>query len=168
VKIAAPDSARRGGSVGVQSGPANQVFGPLPSCIFSAPNNLAAAINYTDLWWKAPAGSESGWGINFTHQGDTIFATWFTYDHDHTPMWLVATANKSAPGTYSGTLFRTTGPAFNAVPFNPMSIVGTNVGTAMFTFIDGNTASFAYTVNGVSQTKAITRQVFRPPGTVCQ
>jgi hypothetical protein len=145
-----------------------QVFGPLPSCIFSAQNNLAAAINYTDLWWKAPTASESGWGINFTHQGDTIFATWFTYDHDHTPMWLVVTANKSAPGTYSGTLFRTTGPAFNAVPFNPMSIVGTNVGTAMFTFIDGNTANFAYTVNGVSQTKAITRQVFRPPGTVCQ
>lgn len=35
----------------------------------------------------APAGAESGWGVNFTHQGDTIFATWFTYD-DGTPLWL--------------------------------------------------------------------------------
>ena len=130
-------------------------------------NNLAAASNYQDLWWKAPVGSESGWGINFTHQGDAIFATWFTYDHDHTPLWLVATANKTAPSTYVGTLFRTTGPPFNAVPFNPAAVVATNVGTMTLTFTDGNTATFAYTVNGVSQTKAITREVFRSPGTVC-
>jgi uncharacterized protein (DUF1800 family) len=37
-----------------------------------------------------------------------------------------------------------------------------------FTFSDGNTASFAYTVNGVAQTKLITREVFRSPGTLCQ
>ena len=24
--------------------------------------------------------AESGWGINFAHQGDVVFATWFTYD----------------------------------------------------------------------------------------
>jgi hypothetical protein len=46
--------------------------------------------------------------------------------------------------------------------------MGTAVGTATFTFSDGNNAQFAYTVNGVSQTKAITRQVFSPPGTVCE
>jgi hypothetical protein len=145
-----------------------EVFGPLPTCVFGAQPNLALATNYQDLWWKTPAASESGWGINFTHQGDAIFATWFTYDHDHTPMWLVVTANKSAPGIYTGTLYRTTGPAFNAVPFNPAAVVGTNVGTATLTFTDGNTASFAYTVNGVSQVKTISREIFRPPGTVCQ
>ena len=32
---------------------------------------------------------------------------------------------------------------------------------------NGNNATFAYTVNGVSQSKSITRQVFRTPGTVC-
>jgi serine protease len=145
-----------------------EVFGPVPTCTFSASNNLAAATNYQDLWWKKPAASESGWGINLTHQGDTIFATWFTYDHDHTPMWLVVTATKTGPGIYSGDLFRTTGPPFSAVPFNPMAVVGTKVGTASFTFSDGNNAAFAYTVNGVSQTKPITREVFRAPGTVCQ
>ena len=31
-----------------------------------------------------------------------------------------------------------------------------------------NEVDFAYTVNGVSQSKAITREVFRTPGTVCQ
>ena len=34
-------------------------------------------INVQGLWWAAPAGAESGWGINFAHQGDIIFASWF-------------------------------------------------------------------------------------------
>jgi len=34
-----------------------------------------SASNYQGLWWNAPAGSESGWGINFAHQSDIIFAT---------------------------------------------------------------------------------------------
>src|SRR5262249_5295456 len=37
----------------------------------------AASVNYQGLWWAAPAASESGWGINLAHQGDTIFASWF-------------------------------------------------------------------------------------------
>ena len=42
------------------------------------------------------------------------------------------------------------------------------VGSATFTFTDGNTATFNYTVDGVTQTKTITRQVLQNPGTVCQ
>ena len=143
-----------------------QSFGRLLACS-TADGNLATATNYQDLWWASPGGSEAGWGISFSHQGDTIFATWFTYDVDRTPMWLVASAIKTAPGTYSGALYRTAGPPFNAVPFDPADVVTTPVGTATFTFSDGNNASFAYVVNGVAQVKAITRQVFRSPGTMC-
>jgi hypothetical protein len=40
-------------------------------------------------------------------------------------------------------------------------------------FANGNAANYSYTVtlpgqSSVSQSKRITRQVFRPPGTVCQ
>jgi hypothetical protein len=147
----------------------HQVFGTLPSCATAASAaSLAAATNYQDLWWAAPAGSEAGWGINLTHQSDTLFASWFTYDVDHSPMWLVATAPKTAPGVYTGTLYRTTGPAFNATPFNPNAVVSTAMGSATFSFSDGNNASFAYTVNGVSQVKPITREIFSGTGTVCQ
>ncbi|MGE5090318.1 MAG: S8 family peptidase, partial [Candidatus Levyibacteriota bacterium] len=55
-----------------------------------------AAPNYEGLWWAAPAGSESGWGINFAHQGDVIFATWFTYDATGKAWWLSMTALKTA------------------------------------------------------------------------
>jgi len=143
-----------------------QVFGPLPTCATAA--NLAATSNYQGLWWAAPAGSESGWGVNFAHEGDTIFATWFTYDLDGTPMWLVVTAAKTAPGTYTGTLYRTTGPAFSAVPFDPSHVAITAVGSATLTFADGNSGTFAYTVNGIAQAKAITHQVFSGGGTTCQ
>ena len=82
-------------------------------------------------------------------------------------MWLVVTAPKTAPGTYTGTLYRTTGPAFNAVPFNSASVIPTAVGMATISFTDGNTGTFAYTVNGVSQIKAVTREIFSGSGTVC-
>jgi len=144
-----------------------EVFGTLPTCSFGAQSDLSAATNYQDLWWASPAGAESGWGVNFTQQGDIIFATWFTYDLDGSPLWLSATTHKGAAGVYTGTLSRTTGPAFSAVPFDPARIGVTPVGTLTLTFTDGTTGTFAYTVNGVAQTKAITREVFRAPGTVC-
>jgi hypothetical protein len=88
-------------------------------------------------------------------------------------MWLVGTASKTAPGVYTVTqLGRLTGPPFNTTPFPPlgsaMGPVVAIVGSASFTFTDGNDATFAYTVDGVTQSKAITRQVFTNPGTVCQ
>src|SRR5512132_519014 len=145
-----------------------QVFGPVPACRFGTQANLAAATNYQDLWWNAPAGSESGWGVNITHQGSTLFVTWFTYDVDGSPLWLSATAQKTAALTFSGTLYRTTGPAFNANPWSPAAVTATPVGSVTLTFANGNAAAFAYTVNGVSQVKQITRQIFQAPGTVCR
>lgn len=62
---------------------------------------------------------------------------------------------------------RTSGPAFNAVPFNPNAVQVTPVGNFALTLSDGNTATFSYAVNGISQSKTITRQVFRDPGTMC-
>ncbi|HKU86930.1 MAG TPA: hypothetical protein VJV77_11400 [Casimicrobiaceae bacterium] len=145
-----------------------QAFGPLPKCTFGAQPDLALATNYQDLWWNAPGGSEDGWGVNFTHQGDTIFATWFTYGTDTAPLWLSATTAKIATRTYAGDIYRTTGPAFNAAPFLPANVKATKVGTLTLTFANGNAGTFDYTVDGMRQTKPITRQVFRSPGTVCQ
>jgi hypothetical protein len=150
-----------------------EVFGPLPVCA-TATASLSVASNYQDLWWAAPAGTESGWGVNLTQQGTTIFATWFTYDGNHNPLWYSVTATPTTPNTFSGMLYRTTGPAFNAVPFDPSMVQRIPVGTATFSFADGNNGTFAYQVNDpyaalvATQSKPITRQVFRLPGTVCQ
>jgi len=133
--------------------------------LLASPLDAAPAANYQGLWWRSPAESESGWGINFAHQGDVIFATWFTYDLTGKGMWLVMAATKTASGAYTGTLYRGTGgPAFDAVPFPPVGspggAAGSVVGTGSLTFTDADNGSFAYTVNGIAQTKAITREVF--------
>ena len=147
---------------------AKDVFAnPAPVCSFDAVGNPAIATNYQDLWWAYPGGSESGWGINLTHQGDVIFATWFTYDVDGTPLWLSCAATKTSPGVYAGSLIHTTGPAFNAAPFEPAMVATSVVGTARFTFVDGNTGYFDYTYNNITQAKRITRCVFQTPATIC-
>jgi serine protease len=149
-----------------------ETFGLLPTCAFGAQTNLALTANYQDLWWAAPAGSEAGWGINLAHESDTIFATWYTFDHDRTPMWLVSTLTKTAASSYSGDLIRlTSGPPFNAVPFPPIGspggASGTIVGSAMLNFSDANAGVFSYTIGAIAQSKSITREIFTSPGTVC-
>ena len=141
-----------------------QQFGPLPTCSFGLNADPATLANYTDLWWNP---EESGWGINLAHQGDTIFAAWFTYGLDGSPLWLVATANKTGPGKYAGDLYRATGPA------GP-TMQAAAVGTAMLAFANGNSATFSYSAQlagmpaAVAATKTITRQIFAAPGAACQ
>lgn len=124
--------------------------------------------SYEGLWWRSPAGSESGWGVNITHQGNLLFATWFTYDEQGNGMWLVMSNGlRVDDASYSGVLYRTNGPAFNADPWNASSVTQTEVGSATFTFSDRDNGLFSYSVNGVNQSKPITRLVYAAPVPVC-
>ena len=139
----------------------------LPTCTLGGSGT--ASPNYQALWWAAPAGSESGWGLNVTHQGDTLFITWFTYAPDGKGMWLVGSnIARTGNGTYAGTIYRTVGPPWSQLPWNGSMVALTPVGNATLTFANAGSGTFAYTVNGISQTKSITRQVFASPETVCQ
>jgi hypothetical protein len=126
--------------------------------------NMRADIldtNYTDLWWASPAGSESGWGINLNHQGNVIFATLFDYDVDGSPMWLVMSdGERQSDGSYVGVLYRTTGPAFNASPFNPGQVALTPVGSMKLAFSGPSAGTLTYSYNATQVTKSITRQQF--------
>jgi hypothetical protein len=140
-----------------------QVFSTQPTCTFTT-GDRSAATNYQDLWWNP---SESGWGLNIAHQGNILFATLFTYDANGKGMWLVmSNGNRVGPGMYTGTLYSTTGPVFNASPWTAAS--STPVGTMTLSFANGNSGTLAYSVNGVQVTKAIQRQVFSSPTTQCQ
>ncbi len=126
------------------------------------PWNGAAPINYGGLWWNAPAGSEPGWGLTVAHEGDLVFATWLTYDLSGRPLWLSLIAPRVAGSTYAGTIYRTTGPPFSAVPFDPARVSATAVGSGTLSFDDAANGTFAYSVSGAEQTKSITRYVFGP------
>ena len=143
-----------------------QTFKTLPTCTWSA-FDRSNAFNFQDLWWNA---NESGWGVNLTHQEDTLFATLFTYGPTGQPMWYVMpdgprTGATNTAVTFSGPLYRTTGPAFNANPWTPINAI--TVGNMSFTFTDGNTGTMTYTIDGVPVTKQIKRQTFAIPMTQC-
>ena len=116
------------------------------------------AVDYTDLWWN-PA--ESGWGLNLIqHPSRTIFGVWYTYELDGTRTWYVMLSGSWVnANTYTGALYATSGPAFNG-PFNPDQVDARQVGNATLTFSDANHGTFAFSVDGVSGVKSITRQSF--------
>ena len=146
--------------------------GPRPACLYTATTpDFAAATNYQGLWWAAD-GTEAGWGINFAHQGNAIFATWYTYDSNNAPLWLSVLATSTGAG-YAGTLYRTAGPTFSS--YDSSQWAATAVGTAKITFADGNHATFSYTTSGLdglpstNQSKQITRFAFAASGgTLCR
>jgi len=139
--------------------------GPVPVCTYSSTPNLAAATNYQDLWWN-PA--EDGWGINLTHEGSSMYATWYTYDIDGSPLWVLSLMTQTAPGTWSGSLLRGSGPPFGGA-FDPSQVHLATVGTAILTISNGNSATWTYTLGSASGTKSMTRTLFgAPAGTPCQ
>jgi len=114
--------------------------------------------DYTDMWWGGP--NESGWGIAITQQFNTVFIAWFVYDNANpgNPTWLVATCTLSGT-TCTGPVMRTHGPPFGPT-FDPSQVSSSTVGSITVTFTGANNGVLSYTVDGVSGTKNITRQLF--------
>jgi hypothetical protein len=120
---------------------------------------LAHAQNYSDMWWNP---SESGWGVTLADHETQLFAVWYTYDTDGTPLWFTVPGGKfNADRTFfSGDLYRTTGPSFTGV-FDPAAVVRTKVGTASFEFArDGQSANFSWTVGTLTRNEQIQRLPF--------
>ncbi|HYC35007.1 MAG TPA: choice-of-anchor J domain-containing protein [Usitatibacter sp.] len=140
-----------------------QVFGAAAATCVGSTASRQGASNYQDLWWNS---AESGWGINLTHQGNTIFATLFTYGLDGQGLWLVMSGGvRQSDGSYFGELYRTSGPAFNAQPWTGIGV--TQVGTMRLRFASGETGTLEYTVNGAAVSKLISRQVFSSSPPLC-
>ena len=121
-------------------------------------SGIAQAENYSDMWWNP---NESGWGVTIADHDTQLFAVWYTYDTDGTPLWFtVPGGNFSADRTsFTGDLYRQTGPSYTGA-FNPAAVVNTRVGTASFQFSPGGPATFSWTIGGVTQTKQIQRLPF--------
>jgi hypothetical protein len=142
------------------------VFGALPMCRFTtAPRD--DATNRTDIWWKE---SEPGWSIYLTESGNYIFLTWYTYANDGKPMWVTGLLTKGSDGVFRGSLNRpSAGTPFNNISGPSTTFPVPEVGNASISFSDGETAVFNYTLDGISQQKAITRTVYSgPERSVCE
>lgn len=132
--------------------------------VFAASTTLAfAATDYSDSWW-ATAGAESGWGVNFTQNGDFIFATFFIYGLDGKAAWLTGEMNREGSSdTFGGGLYRTTGTWFGAPTWTGNQI--SQVGTVRFVATSAYAGTLTYTADGVTVTKSIERMSLKPIST---
>jgi hypothetical protein len=111
----------------------------------------------TDIWWNS---AESGWGLTLAQHGNNVFGVWFTYADSGKPLFVILPGvTFTAPDTFNGALYTTTGPGYDRETFDPSRVHVTPVGNATLRFT-GDTGTFTATVNGITQTKAIARQPF--------
>ena len=137
----------------------------MPTCTVGGVAKSSDGINYQDLWWRP---TESGWGVNLAHQGDTLFATWYTYDSAGRGLWMImSSATKTGENTYAGKVYRASGPSFDSATWDASRVKLNEVGSATFRFSDAASGTFAYTVEGVTQSKPISRMVYALPASVC-
>lgn len=115
------------------------------------------AIDYSALWWNE---NESGWGVALTQQYGVIFATMYSYNASGKPFWYVASNCVMSGNGCSGELYQVTGGSAPTVTWNGANKVVTQVGTVSFVFNDSSLGTMTYTINGVSGSKAISRQLF--------
>lgn len=119
----------------------------------------------TATWWNT---SESGWGLFTIDQGNVIAPGWFTYGPDGKPTWyLVPGARPQADGSYTGNVCRFTGVPFAQIAGNaadPCQVIG----TASLRFTGNYALRFDYTIDGVTQSKSLTRFPFGQRDIVCR
>lgn len=115
--------------------------------------------DYTDMWWAGS--SENGWGMSVTQHGPIQFNVIFAYDAAGKSLWYVMPGGSfnAAGNAFTGSLFLPTSSPFSAYDKSRFAI-GPPVGSATITYTSNSTATLAYTINGISASKSIQRQVF--------
>jgi hypothetical protein len=117
----------------------------------------AEAVDYTGLWFNS---AESGYGFNLVQSDYYIFATFFIYGQNGTPIWYSTGLDWDGNGHFVGAINSTNGTYF-AAPWDPASFTGGPVGVATFTPSTTNAYQGILTlqVNGApTVTKSIERQ----------
>ena len=127
--------------------------------------NATGPVDYTDMWWAGAA--ENGWGISINQHGSIQFNVIFAYDSAGKSLWYVMPNGSfnAAGNVVTGALYLPTSSPFSAYDASKF-VVGAPVGSATITYSGNSTATLAYTINGVSATKSIQRQLFAPETTL--
>ena len=115
--------------------------------------------NYQDLWWAGP--QESGWGMSIAQSGANLFTAMYVYDTQGNPTWYTMTGGTWDAGftTFSGALYAPAGSWWASYDPTRFSI-GAPVGQASIRFNGLDSATLAYTINGISGEKSLNRYMF--------
>jgi len=123
--------------------------------------HAVSTTNFSDQWWVP---TESGWGASVLQQSNTLIIDLMVYGADSKPTWFFvgASLQTSPPAGHTvfvGDLYATTGPYYGGA-FNPALVSGRKVGTLTFDATTSNSATIAYTVDGVPVLKPVVRQTW--------
>ena len=123
------------------------------------PPDTTPVGTFADLWWGGDA--QNGWGVVISQQYRTLFSVWYTYDSSGRTQWYTIPGGTwTAANVFTGAAYRTTGSAWVGSTYNPAALVVTPAGNVTFTFTDAHNAVMTYDVDGVSQTKTLSRHPF--------
>ena len=116
-------------------------------------------VDYTDMWWTG--GTENGWGMSISQHGPIQFNVIFAYDNAGKSLWYVMPGGSfNAAGTvFTGALYLPSSAPFSAYD-KSLFAVGASVGSATITYTSSSTATLVFTINGITATKSIQRQIF--------
>jgi len=116
-----------------------------------------AANPYKGLWYNR---NESGWGMSVTQHDSINFVALYTYDPSAQPVWYVmSNCPIVAAGSCTGDIYKVTGGSVPTSTWAPGLALAT-AGTGTLTFSDANNGRFDFTLNGVTGSKTIERQLF--------
>ena len=132
----------------------------LPAQTFTIDTSASSPL--TGLWWNA---NESGWGATITQQSTVMFVTMFVYDIVGNPVWYTVSCNIVGAGC-AGEMLKFNGGAAATTPWTGSGLNSANVGAMTLKFTGNDVGTMSYTLNGVSSTRQITRQMFGPPAPV--
>jgi lysyl endopeptidase len=112
--------------------------------------------DYSGLWFDP---DEPGWGLSIMQDAqDRVLATWFAYDAESRPTWLVMpAATWTRAGAFEGALYRARGSAFE-LPYDPSAFAVLRVGMLRVQFTVDGTASASFEVDGRTVVKTMRRQ----------
>ena len=119
--------------------------------------NFANATIYQD-WWYNP--SLSGMGLNVGQQAENIFVSWYMYDADGLPSFLLFYGNLQNNKTLTAPLRRYYGP--EPPDYDETLWGGEVVGQATITFSSPSAGTFNYQYDGNQGSFAIQRFTFHP------
>ncbi len=120
--------------------------------------DTSAASPLTGLWWNA---SESGWGATLTQQSNVMFVTMFVYDAAGNPVWYTVSCF-IAGANCTGDMLKVRGGSTPTSTWNGSGVGATKVGSMTLSFTNNDAGSMTYTLDGLSASKQITRQIFGP------
>lgn len=132
----------------------------LAATLLAAPFSHATSysIDHSDLWGVA---NESGWGIQFVQQDNTIFATMFVYGADNQPTWYIATLTPTTNiSNYAGQVYKVTGPYFGGAWDPTQAHLSAPLGLMTFYAQYIEQGELNYTISGEAVHKTISRATF--------